>query len=158
MNDDDRYTRITLRLPKDLHRRLSAQADLKSHSLNAEIVANLEYGLQAVQPKGEDAEELRHLLKVNTLHAEYQAHLTRAMHYETRLQMIEDSIAEETRQLQRAQKEGDIAEAESIQERLEKSRSKMMEGRIQMANARDMAAATKQAITELHRANLKGGS
>lgn len=158
MNDDDRYTRITLRLPKDLHRRLSAQADLKSHSLNAEIVANLEYGLQAVQPKDEDAEELRRLINVNTLHAEYHAHLTRAMHYETRLQMIEDSIAEDTRQLQRAHREGDMAEVESIQERLENSRSKMMEGRMQVAKARDMAAATKQAITELHRDNLKGGS
>lgn len=40
--EDDRYTRITLRLPKELHARLDAIADRTSKSLNAEIVGRLE--------------------------------------------------------------------------------------------------------------------
>lgn len=39
MDDDDRYTRITLRLPKDLHTKLAQSADATSKSLNAEIIA-----------------------------------------------------------------------------------------------------------------------
>lgn len=42
MDDEDRYTRITLRLPKDLDRKLQEQADATSKSKNAEIVARLE--------------------------------------------------------------------------------------------------------------------
>jgi hypothetical protein len=42
MEEDDRYTRITLRIPKDLHARLDAEADRTSKSLNAEIVSRLE--------------------------------------------------------------------------------------------------------------------
>jgi chromosome segregation ATPase len=41
MNDDDRYIRITLRIPKDLHRDLSEVADKTSKSLNAEIIGRL---------------------------------------------------------------------------------------------------------------------
>lgn len=41
MDDEDRYTRITLRIPKDLHRSLSDAADRTSKSLNAEIVGRL---------------------------------------------------------------------------------------------------------------------
>lgn len=40
--EEDRYTRITLRIPKDLHVRLQEQADATSKSTNAEIVARLE--------------------------------------------------------------------------------------------------------------------
>ena len=40
--EDDRYTRITLRLPKALHAGLNRAADDSSKSLNAEIVARLE--------------------------------------------------------------------------------------------------------------------
>lgn len=39
--EDDRYTRITLRIPKDLHATLTAEADATSKSLNAEIVGRL---------------------------------------------------------------------------------------------------------------------
>ena len=42
MDDEDRYTRITLRIPKDLHRGLTDAADQTSKSLNAEIVGRLE--------------------------------------------------------------------------------------------------------------------
>ncbi|WGT64772.1 hypothetical protein [Variovorax paradoxus] len=41
MEDEDRYTRITLRIPKDLHTQLSDEADRTSKSLNAEIVDRL---------------------------------------------------------------------------------------------------------------------
>lgn len=40
--DEDRYTRITLRIPKELHARLEDEARKTSKSLNAEIVARLE--------------------------------------------------------------------------------------------------------------------
>ena len=39
--DDDRYTRITLRIPRDLHRQLEVEALRTSKSLNAEIVGRL---------------------------------------------------------------------------------------------------------------------
>lgn len=42
MDKDDRYTRITLRIPKDLHSKLSDAADETSKSMNAEIIARLE--------------------------------------------------------------------------------------------------------------------
>lgn len=42
MDDEDRYTRITLRIPKELHAQLSSQADRTSKSLNAEIVERLD--------------------------------------------------------------------------------------------------------------------
>lgn len=42
MDDEDRYTRITLRIPRELHRNLSEAADRTSKSLNAEIVGRLE--------------------------------------------------------------------------------------------------------------------
>lgn len=40
--NDDRYTRITLRIPKALHERLALAADDASHSMNAEIISRLE--------------------------------------------------------------------------------------------------------------------
>lgn len=42
MDDEDRYTRITFRIPKNLHGLLSRQAEESSKSLNAEIVARLQ--------------------------------------------------------------------------------------------------------------------
>ncbi|MGK9419242.1 Arc family DNA-binding protein [Pseudomonas cedrina] len=41
MDKDDRYTRITLRIPKELHERLADSADQTSKSMNAEIIARL---------------------------------------------------------------------------------------------------------------------
>ena len=40
--EPDRYIRITLRIPKDLHARLDVEADRTSRSLNAEIIGRLE--------------------------------------------------------------------------------------------------------------------
>lgn len=47
MEKDDRYTRITLRIPKDLHERLSNAADDTSKSMNAEIIARLEESFES---------------------------------------------------------------------------------------------------------------
>lgn len=41
MATQDDYTRITLRLPKDLHQKLADSADASSKSMNAEIIARL---------------------------------------------------------------------------------------------------------------------
>lgn len=45
METDDRYTRITLRIPKDLHARLAKAAEETSKSMNAEIIARLELSM-----------------------------------------------------------------------------------------------------------------
>ena len=50
MDDEDRYTRITLRIPKDLHARIAQAAEATSKSQNAEIIARL----QASFYKGKD--------------------------------------------------------------------------------------------------------
>lgn len=42
MDTEDRYTRITLRIPKALHEHLSESAEQSSKSMNAEIIARLE--------------------------------------------------------------------------------------------------------------------
>lgn len=44
--EEDRYTRITLRIPKDLHAKLEAAASATSKSLNAEIVSRLTLALE----------------------------------------------------------------------------------------------------------------
>lgn len=40
--EEDRYTRITLRIPKELHAKLQQSSDATSKSINAEIVGRLE--------------------------------------------------------------------------------------------------------------------
>lgn len=40
--EDDRYTRITLRIPKDLHGKLQVASDATSRSMNAEIIDRLD--------------------------------------------------------------------------------------------------------------------
>lgn len=54
MDEEDRYTRITLRIPKDLHEILTAAADRTSKSLNAEIIGRL----QASVPDDSEARAL----------------------------------------------------------------------------------------------------
>lgn len=43
---DENYQRITLRIPRGLHTKLTAAARERSHSMNAEIVARLEQTFQ----------------------------------------------------------------------------------------------------------------
>lgn len=45
MNDDG-YTRITLRIPNDLHAKLTAEAARSSRSMNAEIIGRLRTGIR----------------------------------------------------------------------------------------------------------------
>lgn len=47
--DEDRYTRITLRIPKELHSALTDAADTTSKSLNAEIVGRLQASFESPQ-------------------------------------------------------------------------------------------------------------
>ncbi|GBQ07262.1 Arc family DNA-binding protein [Saccharibacter floricola] len=44
---EDRYTRITLRIPKEVHKALLEAAKLQSHSMNAEIVQRLEESIRS---------------------------------------------------------------------------------------------------------------
>jgi len=48
--EEDRYIRITLRMPKDTHGLLAHAAEAKSHSMNAEIVARLEASFNSDAP------------------------------------------------------------------------------------------------------------
>jgi HicB family len=61
MTDEDRYTRITLRIPKDLHARLQAEADASSKSINAEIIGRVQQTFDAssgsVETRLRDIEE-----------------------------------------------------------------------------------------------------
>ncbi len=50
MEEDDRYTRITLRIPRELHARLDGEADRTSKSLNAEIISRLEGSFKVEEP------------------------------------------------------------------------------------------------------------
>lgn len=50
MDDKDRYTRITLRIPKDLHAKLQAASDESSKSMNAEIIERVENSFSAPDP------------------------------------------------------------------------------------------------------------
>ena len=45
MKDEDRYTKMSLRLPKETHQKLALAADSLSRSTNAEVVARLEESL-----------------------------------------------------------------------------------------------------------------
>jgi len=56
--EEDRYIRITLRMPKDTHGLLAHAAEAKSHSMNAEIVARLEASFKGdASGKGASADE-----------------------------------------------------------------------------------------------------
>lgn len=56
MDKDDRYTRITLRIPKELHERLADSADKTSKSMNAEIIARLSesFSVRSVEDRAVD--------------------------------------------------------------------------------------------------------
>lgn len=47
--EEERYTRITLRIPRDLHEKLQEMADRTSKSMNAEIIARLEHSFSDEQ-------------------------------------------------------------------------------------------------------------
>ena len=149
--EEDRYTRITLRIPRDLHRRLSAQADRKSHSLNAEIVAMLEYGLQLVQPKLEHSDaELRWLLKVNTANGEYQGHLSRQLHHSWSVEKFEAEIQMLTAQLEDALRLGSTSLAETIQRRMDVLKARMAEEKMKLMAEKEMADFSKSTLDKLH--------
>lgn len=50
-DDDDKYVRITFRMPRDLHAKLTLAADERSHSMNAEIVARLEASFSEISER-----------------------------------------------------------------------------------------------------------
>ncbi|CAN7453931.1 Arc family DNA-binding protein [Variovorax paradoxus] len=52
--DEDRFIRITLRLPKDLHQKLEGAAAGTAKSMNAEIVARVQASFEAGEHHGSD--------------------------------------------------------------------------------------------------------
>lgn len=77
MDEEDRYTRITLRIPKDLDRKLQESADATSKSKNAEIISRLEQSLQGTDPD----EALRSILHAQKAQAAAEArqHIEKGM-------------------------------------------------------------------------------
>lgn len=51
MDDDDRYTQITLRIPKALHAKLRETSGARSRSMNAEIIARLELSFESLEER-----------------------------------------------------------------------------------------------------------
>lgn len=70
MDEEDRYTRITLRIPKELHRTLGEHAEATAKSLNAEIVGRLLASVEK-QPHTENDEATRNFFRL----AELESHL-----------------------------------------------------------------------------------
>lgn len=64
--EEDRYIRITLRMPKDTHVLLSNAAETKSHSMNAEIVSRLEASFQSAPAERETLND-EYLRKIEAL-------------------------------------------------------------------------------------------
>ena len=75
MDEEDRYTRITLRIPRELHVRLDAEADRTSKSLNAEIIGRLEDTFRTLQVN--DFALLLAKLETSIAEAEYQVLATK---------------------------------------------------------------------------------
>lgn len=75
--DDDRYTRITLRIPKDLHAKLQESADATSKSMNAEIIARLERSFRLVAEDEFSHFEQTVLRAVKTLQDHQQSRIDR---------------------------------------------------------------------------------
>lgn len=123
MDTEDRYTRITLRIPKELHSRLAQSADETSKSMNAEIIARLEstisteealthmssgvplseVGQMLIDLAQENAEAIENLNQMNLeVHArELRDQLS---HTDLRLDKIESRIEYMIEQFQKAQK------------------------------------------------------
>lgn len=61
--EEDRYTRITLRIPTDLHAKLQKSADRASHSMNSEIITRLGQTYELTQKvENKQLDELAELL------------------------------------------------------------------------------------------------
>ncbi|MBL1278201.1 MAG: Arc family DNA-binding protein [Ectothiorhodospiraceae bacterium] len=92
MDNDDRYTRITLRIPKDLHGQLSSTSQTTSKSLNAEIISRLEESFKAAQPKDEELKRL-YLRVIYLLNKQKlsKAEATELKNAETAIQVLEKS-------------------------------------------------------------------
>jgi hypothetical protein len=86
MDTDDRYTRITLRLPKALHAQLSAAADETSKSTNAEIVARLQESFSG-EPRRQPLTE--QAAAIHTLTALYQETVERIADWKRVTQLSE---------------------------------------------------------------------
>lgn len=63
MTDEDRYIRITLRIPRELHAQLTDAAEATSKSMNAEIVARLVGSFEAEAGQGIDEERLERIVE-----------------------------------------------------------------------------------------------
>lgn len=74
MDEEDRYTRITLRLPKDLDRKLQENADATSKSKNAEIIQRLEQSFALPGAGSAEAMVLAARLNSDLVLARYEEH------------------------------------------------------------------------------------
>ncbi|MGE8446448.1 MAG: toxin-antitoxin system HicB family antitoxin [Comamonas sp.] len=116
MEDEDLYTRITLRIPKDLHLKLSEQAKSTSKSLNAEIIGRLSDSFQSVPSESVEiginveAIEKRLEKKNQAFHYEMLLHTLRSqlMNFEYRLKQQNQLVERLQSNIDSADESGDL--------------------------------------------------
>jgi len=124
--DEDRYTRITLRIPKDLHAKLQEHADATSKSTNAEIVSRLESTFADrkadTEEVGDESDQLRNeLISIIERKRKNDETLLQLVTEGFKVQDMELAFSREWRLMaprarQIAQRLGELGKAESVRE------------------------------------------
>lgn len=87
MAKQDDWVRITLRLPRDVHERLTGVLDDTNRSMNAEIVARLESSFLPIEAQGLSAQFSERDLQRITSHLQDYLMLMRKMNEVSRKQL-----------------------------------------------------------------------
>lgn len=101
METEDKYTRITLRIPKDLHARLSEEAEATSKSMNAEIVARLESSFEEMDLNQSIQLLIDELMKAGHRIDALERELSEARHRLDRFTQADKPLAELLREVLR---------------------------------------------------------
>lgn len=128
MDDEDRYTRITLRIPRDLHRSLSDAADKTSKSLNAEIVGRLEQSfrgsVQSAEAKFERALLQQRLDSLRSLHATQRLRKDRIADRVDRL--VRDNAEFESIEAASTEHEQALSELDLLQKQIDELQQRLL--------------------------------
>lgn len=132
--EDEQLTRFTLRLPRELHGRITDSADSNNRSINAEMLHILAEGLEKAQEKEPEKGLLEQVLSTNLL--------WRVKHFQSREGITSPEIA--SRRLIRMA----LDEQESVSDILDKLGESYRRERDLRLLARDVIAA-HSAVTEI---------
>ena len=136
--EEDRYTRITLRLPRDLHARLDGAADATSKSLNAEIVGRLEKSFGTEQRASADAlmrEMRRTQLRLELNEIDHESARMFALRQEVQNALRPDATAKDIRAAQ-----DQLATMKKDQARLEQRRAVILARLSEASTSLDVSA------------------